>query len=253
MSSIELQKERGDLKERIKKIDEKIESLKYFQQIECWTANHYKQLGLGKKREEKKLIMKEAEKETVFSKKENSRNYPLAFLSEYTLVIPPCKVDFGIMENDESKNKEQKHTRNVGDNFQLDPTEYKLIHSELTEDIFKELIKCIDHLKSLMAYVKVLQTNVESHHLKYMSTEKLQDFKHSERLFTYNMKSTFETWANWESLEEMNIFLISTHPSCKLKEEKKFKLNLTVISRLLGNQEPEFTHIEKEIKWLKLL
>eukprot|EP01080_Neovahlkampfia_damariscottae_P013085 gene13085-8443_t len=206
MSSIEeLQKERGDLEERIKKIDEKIESLKYFQQIECWTANHYKQLGLGKKREEKKLIMKEAEKETVYSKKDNSRNYPLAFLSEYTLVIPPCKVDFGIMENDESKskNKEQKHTRNN-----------KLIHGDLTEDIFKELIKLYGSFEKFdgvirsyylnTRYVKVLQTNVESHHSKYMGTEKLQDFKHSERLFTYNMKSTFETWANWESLEEMN-------------------------------------------------
>eukprot|EP01080_Neovahlkampfia_damariscottae_P008915 gene8915-863_t len=226
MDSIEkLQKERGDLKERIKKIDKKIESLKYFQQIECWTAingetitqtftvdcdllDHYKQLGPGKKREEKEKLMKEAEKETVYSKKDNSRNYPLAFLSEYTLVIPPCKVDFGIMENDESKskNKEQKHTRNVGDNFQLDPTEYKLIHSELTEDIFKELIKLYGSFEKFdgvirsyylnTRYVKVLQTNVKSHHSKYMGTEKLQDFKHSERLFTYNMESTFETWAN---------------------------------------------------------
>lgn len=111
-------------------------------------------------------------------------------------------------------------------------------------------------------YIKSLQPNVKKHHSDYITKEKSfdlkdSDFKHSERLFTYNMESTFKTWANWKSLEEMIVFLISTRPSCKvcmvhmqkkfseLKKEKKFELNLMVISRLLGNQEPEFTHIKK--------
>jgi hypothetical protein len=208
-----------------------------------------------------------------------SKGNPLVFISSYLSIIPLNGFDYCVQANDGNptvkpkiSNSNQTILSEKVPNSMI-PEDCAAINDNLNEDDFKKMLECYPLFEKYdvdvknfyldKRYLKHERKTIEDHHVEFwdqdIPTEIPKHSSHSERLFSTHSRNAFEQWATWENLQKVEVYLVSTHPTCKIcmvelknffekvfaKKGELFEFSLVCFSTDKKNQKEEFEKIKK--------
>jgi hypothetical protein len=228
--------------------------------------------------EQKKKLKKKNEWEVWLKQHQSdsgifSTGNPLVFISSNISIIPLNEFNYCIQSDTKSNNIPSPNPNTKKSDkvpISMLPEEFSKIHSDLKQDDYEKILNCYPLFEKYDVYVKkyylkdryVLhqQITIEDHHNEFWDEnleKESKDVNHSERLFTTHSRNAFEQWSTWKNLQRVELYMVSSHPICKIcmvelkkffesifLKQEKIEFSLICFSSDKKNQQTEFDKIK---------